>query len=300
MVPPDDPMLHARHDMSTGREPTKPTPAVVIDRGAAGKASMAAAGWTIVSRVTGFARAATVAAVLGATYLGNTYQAINQFPNLAFGLLTGGLFGTLLVPSLVRQLDAGDREGAAQLAGGFMAHRHAGSTGRRCCRRRRESTHSGGAVDRRGQRRGRRRATPRRIAPPGPRHAAGRALCDRRHGHCRAPRPWKVRARGSRPGPREPRDHRDVGSLGRGVRGWDIARERHDIGGPRARDRIHGLCRTSRVGRGMGRGPGRYAVSVEDGVAARRGEPRSPAHAFQPSLLCAPGGALLGADRRRE
>ena len=84
------------------------------------RASLAVAGWTLVSRGTGFLRAAMVATVLGATYLGNTYQALMVLPNFAFGLLTGALFGSLLVPSLVDLLDRGDRSGAESLAGAFL------------------------------------------------------------------------------------------------------------------------------------------------------------------------------------
>lgn len=84
------------------------------------RASLSSAGWTMVSRGTGLLRAATVAAVLGATYLGNTYQALLVLPNFAFGLITGALFGSLLVPSLVERLDRGDRHGAEELAGAFL------------------------------------------------------------------------------------------------------------------------------------------------------------------------------------
>ena len=38
--------------------------------------------WTLVSRGTGLGQSIAVAAVLGATYLGNTYQALNALPNL--------------------------------------------------------------------------------------------------------------------------------------------------------------------------------------------------------------------------
>jgi len=83
--------------------------------------SITVSAWTLVSRVTGFARVAVIAAALGPTYFGNTFQAINQLPNLAFyGLLMGSLFSSLLVPSLVRQLDAHDRDGLERVAGAFL------------------------------------------------------------------------------------------------------------------------------------------------------------------------------------
>jgi putative peptidoglycan lipid II flippase len=75
--------------------------------------------WTIVSRATGLARVATIAAVLGPTYLGNTFLAMNLLPNLTFEFLTGSLFATLLVPPLVRH--ASQRKEAERIAGGFLS-----------------------------------------------------------------------------------------------------------------------------------------------------------------------------------
>src|SRR5438105_3998511 len=63
--------------------------------------SVSAATWTLVSRVTGFARVATIAAVLGPTYLANTYQATNLFPNVIYYLLTGTLIATLAAAAAV-------------------------------------------------------------------------------------------------------------------------------------------------------------------------------------------------------
>jgi putative peptidoglycan lipid II flippase len=82
--------------------------------------SVSVAGWVAVCRISGLARVAVTAAVLGATYLGNTFQALNTLPNLAFELLAGTLFGSLLIPPLVRRVD--ERRGAAveTLAGGFL------------------------------------------------------------------------------------------------------------------------------------------------------------------------------------
>jgi peptidoglycan biosynthesis protein MviN/MurJ (putative lipid II flippase) len=59
--------------------------------------SLAVAFWVVVCRVSGVVRVAMTAAVLGATYLGNTFQAMNMLPNLAFEFLAGTLFGSLLV-----------------------------------------------------------------------------------------------------------------------------------------------------------------------------------------------------------
>jgi putative peptidoglycan lipid II flippase len=83
--------------------------------------SLSVAIWTIVSRITGVLRGITIAAVLGVTYFANTYQFTNSLPNLIFyGLLAGSLFSSLLVPALVRHIDAGDGRAAARTAGGLL------------------------------------------------------------------------------------------------------------------------------------------------------------------------------------
>lgn len=77
--------------------------------------------WTLISRMTGLLRIVVVGAVLGATYLGNTYQAINSLPNLIFyQLLAGSLFVSLLVPALVAHVRAGDRARADAVVRGFL------------------------------------------------------------------------------------------------------------------------------------------------------------------------------------
>lgn len=82
--------------------------------------SVAVAGWTLVSRVTGFFRFVAIAAVLGPTFFGNLFEATNLLPNLAFELLTGPLIAAMLVPPLVKRLDAGKHEALQRLAGGFL------------------------------------------------------------------------------------------------------------------------------------------------------------------------------------
>jgi putative peptidoglycan lipid II flippase len=83
--------------------------------------SLAGGVWTVVSRLTGLGKAVAVGAVLGATYLGNTYQAINALPNLVYyQLLAGSLFASLLVPPLIGHLDEGDQRSARRLAQGFL------------------------------------------------------------------------------------------------------------------------------------------------------------------------------------
>jgi putative peptidoglycan lipid II flippase len=83
--------------------------------------SFAGSIWTIVSRLTGLLKIITVGAILGATYLGNTYQSINSLPNLVYyQLLAGSLFASLLVPPLVRHIDQEDRGGGQRLVEGFL------------------------------------------------------------------------------------------------------------------------------------------------------------------------------------
>ena len=83
--------------------------------------SMTVAMWTTLSRVTGFVRVATVAAVLGPTFFGNSYQFTNSLPNLVYyGFLAGSLFSSLLVPALVRHIDRGDSGSAERVASGLF------------------------------------------------------------------------------------------------------------------------------------------------------------------------------------
>lgn len=82
--------------------------------------SISVAQWTLVSRITGFARTTMIAAVLGATYLGNTFAATSYIPNMIFELVTGSLLASLLVPALVRHVDRGDRRALERVVGGFL------------------------------------------------------------------------------------------------------------------------------------------------------------------------------------
>jgi putative peptidoglycan lipid II flippase len=82
--------------------------------------STAVAAWTMVSRVTGFVRVAVIAAVLGPTYLGSLFLAINALPQLALQFLAGSLIGSLLIPALTPTIDRGDRAATDAIAGGFL------------------------------------------------------------------------------------------------------------------------------------------------------------------------------------
>jgi putative peptidoglycan lipid II flippase len=77
--------------------------------------------WTALSRVSGLIRVMVIAAVLGPTFLGNTYQFANSVPNLVYyGLLGGALVSSLLVPGIVGHLSAGRPAEAASLARGLF------------------------------------------------------------------------------------------------------------------------------------------------------------------------------------
>jgi putative peptidoglycan lipid II flippase len=107
-----------RHAPAEGASPAR---AELATPASAAGDSLTVAGWTVVSRVTGLARVAVIAAVLGPTYTGNTYQFTNSLPNLLYyGFLAGGFFSSLLAPALVRHMDIGDRRASQRVAGGFL------------------------------------------------------------------------------------------------------------------------------------------------------------------------------------
>jgi len=109
--------------VTTRTEAIAPRPTPPDGREAADTArdSMTVALWTAISRGTGLVRVVVVAAVLGPTFLGNTYQFTNSVPNLVYyGFLGGSLVSSLLVPALVRHISAGDRDAIGRMACGFI------------------------------------------------------------------------------------------------------------------------------------------------------------------------------------
>ena len=76
-------------------------------------------------------RVVVVGAVLGPTFFGNSYQLTNVLPNLVFyGFLAGSLLSSLLVPALVRHIDAGDGAETGDVVGlGREQAEHAGHDG---------------------------------------------------------------------------------------------------------------------------------------------------------------------------
>ncbi len=88
-----------------------------------GATTRAAAGMgaiTAVSRALGTVRVLVVAAVLGPTWLANGFQTANSVSNVLFELLAAGALSAVLVPTFVSLLDAGDRRGAEDVAGGVL------------------------------------------------------------------------------------------------------------------------------------------------------------------------------------
>jgi putative peptidoglycan lipid II flippase len=75
---------------------------------------------TAASRFIGFARILVIAAVLGTTYLGNTYQSSNAVSNVLFELLAAGALSAVLVPTFVGLLDRDDQAEAERLAGRIL------------------------------------------------------------------------------------------------------------------------------------------------------------------------------------
>jgi len=74
---------------------------------------------TLTSRGIGFVRVWAIAAVLGTTYLGNTYQSSSSVSNVLFELLAAGALSAVLVPTFVALLDAGEQGRAEKLAAGM-------------------------------------------------------------------------------------------------------------------------------------------------------------------------------------
>lgn len=72
------------------------------------------------SRAFGFVRVLVIAGVLGATDLGNTFQASNAVSNVVFELVAAGALSAVLVPTFVQLLDAGRDDETERLASGLL------------------------------------------------------------------------------------------------------------------------------------------------------------------------------------
>ena len=61
-----------------------------------------------------------MAAVLGTTFLGNTFEAANTFPTVVFELLAAGALSAVLVPTFVDLFDREENAEAERQAGGLL------------------------------------------------------------------------------------------------------------------------------------------------------------------------------------
>jgi putative peptidoglycan lipid II flippase len=86
-----------------------------VSRSAVGMGAAAA-----VSRALGGARVLVVAAILGTTYLGDTFEAANTFPTVVFELLAAGALSAVLVPTFVELFARGEQAEAERRAGGLL------------------------------------------------------------------------------------------------------------------------------------------------------------------------------------
>ena len=100
---------------------TDPAELAALDSAAAQRRSGALmSAVTLVSRLGGFVRIVVVSAVLGSTFLGDTYQTANSLPNLVFELVAAGTLSAVLIPTLVARLHEERREDAERLAGAVL------------------------------------------------------------------------------------------------------------------------------------------------------------------------------------
>ena len=94
-----------------------------VDRdpgGSVGRSAIGMGAVAAVSRVLGGGRVLAVAAVLGTTYLGDTFEAANTFPTVVFELLAAGALSAVLVPTFVDLFARGEDEEAERRAGGLL------------------------------------------------------------------------------------------------------------------------------------------------------------------------------------
>lgn len=81
-----------------------PRPVTSEQRILASSAVMAAG--TVFSRASGYIRSALLVAALGASLRGDLFTIANTLPNMVYILLAGGIFNAVLVPQLVRRIQA--------------------------------------------------------------------------------------------------------------------------------------------------------------------------------------------------
>ena len=85
-----------------------------------GRAAAGMGAAVAVSRGIGFLRILTIAAVLGTTYLGNTYSSSNAVSNVIFELLAAGALSAVLVPTFTNLFAGHGHDEVERLAGGLL------------------------------------------------------------------------------------------------------------------------------------------------------------------------------------
>jgi len=88
--------------VSAGKRAARPAPRV--RRASIGSASAVMAVGTLFSRLSGFVRAALLAAAIGSAGRADVFNVANTIPNMLYILLAGGVFNAVLVPQLVRAI----------------------------------------------------------------------------------------------------------------------------------------------------------------------------------------------------
>jgi putative peptidoglycan lipid II flippase len=68
---------------------------------------------SLVSRITGFLRSSLLVAAIGIHGVGDAYNAANNFPNMVYELLLGGVLSSVLVPLLVHAQEHDEDDGVA-------------------------------------------------------------------------------------------------------------------------------------------------------------------------------------------
>ncbi|WP_354641563.1 murein biosynthesis integral membrane protein MurJ [Kitasatospora camelliae] len=102
-----------------GPVPADEPPAASGGGGGAGKvasllnSSAVMAAGTLVSRGTGFLRTMVIAAAIGVTTMGDSYNAANTLPTLLYILIGGGALNAVFVPQLVRSMKNDEDGGTA-------------------------------------------------------------------------------------------------------------------------------------------------------------------------------------------
>lgn len=133
-IPPADPAPYGPTRSTHPAEAAQPAPPAaepvvepVVEQKAAAPAegrsvarnSAIMAAGSIVSRLTGFLRAAAISAALGAGLVADDYQLAITLPNMVFELLVGGVLSSVIVPVLVRTRKA-DADGGQAYAQRLM------------------------------------------------------------------------------------------------------------------------------------------------------------------------------------